>query len=243
MIAMREWSLIFFQLEKQRDLNSVVLSCRFFRTVLYKYPPKQFRVMNITSGQLLQSPHVMLDLSEKGRVVDGLLRLSIGKPNAGNMLKDDDIHSMLRGLPKLQHLRIIFSHLLTFQAFNLPQRCENLQFLTLWRIPEVNISFVFHTFPQLRGLLLGHIRGVVFATPDALAEAPPTLRKFGWFESTIRSVKGHDLWLTDLYEGLPKMSGLQHFIFCDSNPKPSTNQLYLESQIVRKMPHLVCISF
>jgi hypothetical protein len=83
------WSLIFGNLVI-KDLNNVNMVCKFFRTVLAKYPPPGWRVARICTVEQRNN----LEIGQTLKNIDHMrtiTRLEIGVWNVGTMLKDDDL--------------------------------------------------------------------------------------------------------------------------------------------------------
>ena len=105
----REWSVVFGFLSN-KELNKVNLTCRFFRTVLFKYAPEHWRVARLhTLEQRTAEDMTGFTIWQRMR---SIMRLEIGAPNFGAMLKDDDLILIFYNLENLRHLKLVFCHLL-----------------------------------------------------------------------------------------------------------------------------------
>ena len=89
----REWSLIFAHL-KNRDLNMLNLTSRFFRSVLFKYPPDHWRIFRIGTLEQRTADDMGAEITKWQRL-RSVVTLEIGVPQLGNMLNNEDLSLIL----------------------------------------------------------------------------------------------------------------------------------------------------
>ena len=148
-IMSREWSLIFNELDP-KDLNEVNLTCKFFRSVLTKYPPDSWRVACLSTLEERTSENIGVNLNsiEKMRTI---VRLEIGTPGLGTMLLDKDIPIICANLKSLKCMKLIYCHLIHPEGFSQCQGLDgamSLQSLTLMSM-KVPMQAIVRAFPNL----------------------------------------------------------------------------------------------
>lgn len=151
-IAQREWALI---AERCDDvtLESLNRSCRFFRTVLRKYPPESWRVARVSRPEELQNPDVGLRIGQLRRM-RRCARLQIGVTNCGCMLRGDHLKKALSHLPHLRALRLLWCQMVRLDMKPLEPPLHNmLTSLTLFQT-ECPIKSICQAFPALQHLVL-----------------------------------------------------------------------------------------
>lgn len=163
----REWSLIFAALPR-RDINACNLVCRFFRTVLFKYPPAHWRVANLSSLEQRTAANMGSTLVTFQRL-RSICYLQVGVLNLGNMLSGDDLVIIFQNLSNLRSLTLMFCHLIHREDW--PRMCnlpgsDSLQHLHLLRV-ECSLSAI-SMFPRLTDLTLGQYMSIGASEFDML---------------------------------------------------------------------------
>ena len=159
-----EWHFIFSQIET-RDLNALNLTCRFFRTVLDKYPPLTWRVACLSSLEQRTALDIGLQMSSIQRMKT-IVRLEIGVFNLGNMLSLTDLNLILENLSSLQALKLIYCHLLS--DFPTLGTCyPRLQSLTVFQT-QLNAENLSSTFPNLTDCIIAGQSKVKISKDESL---------------------------------------------------------------------------
>lgn len=122
----REWSLVFDALETE-ELNRVNLTCRFFYSVLRKFPPSAFRLARVASLAERTSEHIGKDLLNWRRMRT-IVRLEIGIPNLGTQFENKDLPVVVREMESLRALKLFFCPLLNDDGF---LGCVGLEYVSL----------------------------------------------------------------------------------------------------------------
>ena len=90
----REWALIFSQLPSTRAVNQCALVCRFFRSVLFKYPPDNWRIAKVSSMEQRTADNIGSRLVQWQRFRTAVT-LEVGVQHLGNMLNDSDLGEVI----------------------------------------------------------------------------------------------------------------------------------------------------
>lgn len=133
----REWSLVFAML-CNRDLNALNITCRFFRTVLFRFPPHSWRVARLTSLEDRTSDDMGSTFAWQR--MHSIVRLEIGTPRLGNQCRDTDMATILTHLPELRALKLLYCNMLSFDALTSAPRGHGLRSLTVERTRYVVVT-------------------------------------------------------------------------------------------------------
>lgn len=145
----REWSIIFSQrVLSNRDLDNANLACRFFRTVLFKFPPENWRVLCLSSLERRTAEN-MVSFVQWQRL-RSICRLEVGTFTFANMLKDEDLQVIFVSLHNLRSLKLYWCHLITLQVWS-TIRCETLRSLSL-KTTAIDLDAAVVAFPNLEEL-------------------------------------------------------------------------------------------
>jgi hypothetical protein len=102
-----------------KDLNNVSLVCRYLRTVMLKYPPQNWRVIELSSLEKRTAEN-MSQFAEYERL-QGCCRLEVGCLTFANMFKDEDLTRVFANLKHLASLKLYWCHLLRGDGFAMSQ--------------------------------------------------------------------------------------------------------------------------
>jgi hypothetical protein len=97
----------------------VSLVCRYLRTVMLKYPPQNWRVIQLSSLEKRTAEN-MSQFAEYERL-QGCCRLEVGCLTFANMFKDEDLTRVFANLKHLASLKLFWCHLLRGEGFAMSQ--------------------------------------------------------------------------------------------------------------------------
>ena len=143
------WTHVFKHL-KNEDVNNCNLTCRYFNSLLNRYPPEDWRVLKLTSVDQRNAKD-MTEFSSWQRYKN-IKTLEVGVAKFGCMLQDEDLVTILNEI-QLSTLKLIYC-----QMVHIDENLENTKYaknLTTFAVHGVKpffLSKVVENFPNLTQL-------------------------------------------------------------------------------------------